>query len=642
MPMIHESAAADPQGDSRIINPDGTLTVLGETVADFLASVDFGAVVQEAEEAELTEEGVDAVIIEDGEMIDADLSEEALAVFAALDGLLEEGEKIEEARYKAMSRSALLKRMRNQRVQTADEKMRNRKARISRRRARAKLRMQRVKRTRRIGGKAELAAKRRGLGEAAANEGKGPKGKKDDEEYEDDEEDYEDVEEAVVLVPSELLDEATVALTRAGLMDQVEITDVTESHDEDGDAIDSEDVTALRMPVHVGEGLCAWLAGAELMETRTIPAEVVAEGHEDMIDYDDMADMFAEYLDGMAESADLRDRVAVAAAAKAFNEEAETINEAAFKKGDFKRIHKGKKKAAGKVGPGIVNSMLGAMIHKESIKKVKPGSGYTGGDYNKDTGYGPGTAKGIKKWLKASGRAGADGKQVAVKAVKGKSKKVLTGAKAKAANKAAAAKAAADAGAAKKAKAIAASKKITPEKMAKLKAIAAKAKGLAKGKKLAKAESHDEAVPAAKQVNESRHSSAALMGAVSRVQVNESAPTIMRSGAQPASATAHSGASMALSLLNGRLAPKPSKAIRALTEGAQVAAMAKVLPQGWQELGQDIGVLYTPKVTESVLRDAAKAAGWNKKGNNHMVHESATDAELRFLRDRMIVVAKKG
>lgn len=636
MPFANESTTPTP-------------SVIEEVLSDFLDAVDFSAVIDENVDLEvevdgnklnpLVEDGIDAVVLDDQPEF-LELTDESLAILAALDGVFS-AEELTEAAYRAVSRGNLLKRMKNARVQTADERLRNRKARINRRRNRAKLKVQRVKRARRVGRKAELAAKRRGLGEAAppANEGKGKKKDYDDEEEMDDEED-EDCDEVCLLVPSELIEDAMEALTRTGLLAEVEEVPITETEDEDGDAIDPTDYAGLVGSPAVIEALAAYLSGADLIETASVSGSALEAA--EIIDLDDLTAMLAETLDDCAEATDLPTKVAIAAFSDLFRQDAELVDEAmppggqykgTFKKGDFKKIHAGKKTTpAGKKGPEIINRMLGAMIVKGAIKKAKPGSGYTGGDYAKDKGYGPGTAPGIKAWLKKSGRtadtlggnpAGATGVKSAVKPKK--ATKVLTGSKALAANKT---KTKAVAAAAKKKKPLIKLGKVGAAGLAKLKALAAKGAALLKkgGKRSAKAE----AVVAAVQspINE--------MADMARGAMKLHEGDCIVRAAQPAATGSSPMADMARTLVAKSTAARTTPL--ALMESAPVRHLVRDLP-GWTRIGKEQGVLYAPNLTEAKIRSIAKAAGWKADGHMRMAHEAVKGGKLLFLRDRVLLEA---
>lgn len=126
--------------------------------------------------------------------------------------------------------------------------------------------------------------------------------------------------------------------------------------------------------------------GASEFEVATISGEDFAE----VVDLDDLANLFQYHVENEMPEETLEE--------KARKKVAEDILDEAkyhpYKKGDFKRIHRGG-------GAALVNRMLGAMLNKEAIQRATkgPGKGYKGGDYDKrKPGYAPGTAKGIRKW----------------------------------------------------------------------------------------------------------------------------------------------------------------------------------------------------------------------------------------------------
>jgi hypothetical protein len=164
-------------------------------------------------------------------------------------------------------------------------------------------------------------------------------------------------------------------------------------------ALDEEDGDDF---VEVEEGT----EGAQKLEVETLSGEVVAQ----LVDEDDLLAMFEHYVAAMPEDT-LEDKVRKAAFVD-IGEDA--VDEAPFKKGAFRKMHK----AGG--GPQV-KRMLMAMMNKEAIRRVPKKSGYLKGDYKKDpAGYGGGTAKGVKRWRTYLAKSKAKSAQAAKKAAKGK------------------------------------------------------------------------------------------------------------------------------------------------------------------------------------------------------------------------------
>ena len=195
--------------------------------------------------------------------------------------------------------------------------------------------------------------------------------------------------------------------------------------------------------------------GAVLGTIQTLDGETVAE----VIDMDDAANMFDYHMTEEHDASTLQGKLEAAVFSYGEVDE-DTLDE--FKKGDFKKIHKGALKTTGGSGPDMVKSMLGAMIAKGAIKRAKAaapgtpkgggksgftgqggkkGAGYRGGDYEKHgPGYGDGTDGGKKVWQKYRKRKAAE---LAKKKMKMKGKKAVSPKKKVAAKKAVAKKGAA-------------------------------------------------------------------------------------------------------------------------------------------------------------------------------------------------------
>lgn len=172
--------------------------------------------------------------------------------------------------------------------------------------------------------------------------------------------------------------------------------------------------------------------GAELGTIQTINGDVLSE----VVDLEDMESMFDYHMTNEHDASTLQGKLEAAVFSYGDVDE-ETLDE--FKKGDFKKVHKGAMKTTGGTGPKMVNRMLGAMIAKQAIKRAKAsgpgtpkkkggftnqggekGAGYRGGDYEKHgPGYGDGTEPGQKVWMKYVKRKAAELKKKSMK-IKGK------------------------------------------------------------------------------------------------------------------------------------------------------------------------------------------------------------------------------
>lgn len=171
---------------------------------------------------------------------------------------------------------------------------------------------------------------------------------------------------------------------------------------------------------------------------------MLGEDAAEFVDADDLVGMF-EWFVGQMPATTVEEKVLKAAGLRLLGEETEEVvteakegDEGAikldeakgrFKKGDFVKLHAGKKVAGtSKTGPELVKRMLVAMMQKGAIKRAgagsgytprgtgTPGKGYSGGDYKKDSGYGEGTPAGQARVAKY--KAGGKGKASAAKAVK--------------------------------------------------------------------------------------------------------------------------------------------------------------------------------------------------------------------------------
>jgi len=578
--------------ESILFDKDGVLTTEGAFVASFLATTDFGGVFESM--ADAADETVIVVAeSEDGSIDEIDLDDAALSVLAAID---------EAGTYKAMSRSAVLSRMKNARTQTADERLKNKKAAMWRRRNAGKLRLNAAKRDARVGAKAALASKRRGVAEDA-------------------------VEFTSITAGDDIAEAVLGAIKTIGLIDEAALG----GYDKDGNI-------TITVSDDIAEAIEAWMDGAAIVIGEEVGSEVLSETADEGVDLADLTEMFFDDLDEMAESESLTDRATAAAFGHYFAgqglvplEEAGLKPGQAFagtwKKGDFKKVHKGTVKSPkGKSGPELVNRMLGAMIYKGAIKRVKAGSGYTGGDYGKASGYGPGTDSGIKAWLKAAGHSadgsdvGGNPKKIGVKMVVQKNAKIVKGMKAKAAVKSAAKAAAKKADSGKKVAAV-------KGKEALLAKIRAKAGG--KKKKVAtKVES--DAAPAA-PLTEGHYGASLTAGMLKATGATPAARGVSES-------TVGNGASMAAAIIRRTGARPVYESVAPLAESNEAL---KKIGVPFVRVGEgDFGVMYTPSLTEGELRAKAKAAGFERITTAKMGHTGLTEAHLVFLRDRMLVAPK--
>jgi len=232
-----------------------------------------------------------------------------------------------------------------------------------------------------------------------------------------------------------------------GFLESVEFDDLLADEDvsefvEGVEAVGAEDADGITLI----EGATEPKEGQEFVIVETLSGEAAAA----LIDADDLHEAFVYYVGCMPEST-LSDKVAKAAAIALLGEDdaslPSNLDEASvFKKGAFRKIHSGAQKTSGgKTGPELVKRMMVAMLKKEAIKRAsKPGTGYKGGDYEKNgAGYGSGTAKGKKAVAlfkgkntakiktaakKVKGAAGAEVKlkaKAAAKAAKEKAKTAL-------------------------------------------------------------------------------------------------------------------------------------------------------------------------------------------------------------------------
>lgn len=133
----------------------------------------------------------------------------------------------------------------------------------------------------------------------------------------------------------------------------------------------------------------------EEAEIEVVPGEVAVQA----IDMDDMFAMFEYYVQNEMPTTTMEDKARKAAALYMLGEEA--LEEAPFKKGDFRKL-----RAKGPGGKDAVTRMMIAMLGKEAIKRVGKGKGYKGGGYAKDSGYAPGTPGGIKRYEKMRKKTG--------------------------------------------------------------------------------------------------------------------------------------------------------------------------------------------------------------------------------------------
>lgn len=133
------------------------------------------------------------------------------------------------------------------------------------------------------------------------------------------------------------------------------------------------------------------------VEEEMLPGVVARQ----LIDEDDLAEMFLHYLDilgerASAEDAPLEDRARLAVFESLLLDER-------FRRGAFRKARSAEGGATGM--NSTVNRMLGAMLQKGVLKRAKkPGAGYKGGDYTKGPRYRTGGTKATKRKAKAIAR----------------------------------------------------------------------------------------------------------------------------------------------------------------------------------------------------------------------------------------------
>lgn len=215
-------------------------------------------------------------------------------------------------------------------------------------------------------------------------------GKDDDEDKKDDDEDEDDEK-----------DEAaqSAAAKKDNIGDDDEYPDEKEKKKGDDDEDEADESVYGPFPIVV----------------ETLPGAVVAAA----VDEDDLFEMFKFYVSEMPLEG-LEQKARAASIVQYFDED--TMNEAVFSKGEFRKIYHGKASTPnGQRGPEIVKRMMLAMMHKQAIKRTKAspvptsskttagpagsgkkGSGYKGGGYTKAI-YGKGTPGGWKKIAKYRG-----------------------------------------------------------------------------------------------------------------------------------------------------------------------------------------------------------------------------------------------
>jgi len=408
--------------DEILYNEDGSFTLEGIAVERFLESLDYGSLVaaideglEEAEDIEYEHEPViNAVLIdEDGEaygdvplgtlglltlacLTDSDLVEairESIEEDPELtEDDLDEGddpEMLNEVKAgKTLSKTQLMKRMRNARIQTSDERRKNRKRRISRRKNRAKVKMRRRRNTRKYGRRQAMARKRRG-GTISSSEEDAWFTLHESEMSHDD----------TLLVPESLLETVLDDLAEIGLDDiDYDVTTLDEEERDEaiediardlsenekkgygGDLqkerpsktpagskgndgkpvktgratpngarypdfyspaekmVESEDWFELTLPEGVAEGYFAYVNGANVDETVSYNGDAVAEA----LDEDDIVEMFCQWLGAEgAKATTLQEKATLAAFEHLFGMDEEELDERG--KGKSKSKSKSKK-----------------------------------------------------------------------------------------------------------------------------------------------------------------------------------------------------------------------------------------------------------------------------------------------------------
>lgn len=149
--------------------------------------------------------------------------------------------------------------------------------------------------------------------------------------------------------------------------------------------------------------------GEGQLEFETLDGNIAVE----FIDEDDLAGMLKHYIRDEYPNESLTDRTVRSVfrdLTEAEDEDDDRLEERKppFKKGDFRRGPMTKVSGASKGNARKVHNqrvrMMVAMMKKGVIKRVKKGTGYKQGDYSKASGYGAGTAGGIRRYDTMSGK----------------------------------------------------------------------------------------------------------------------------------------------------------------------------------------------------------------------------------------------
>lgn len=154
---------------------------------------------------------------------------------------------------------------------------------------------------------------------------------------------------------------------------------------------------------------------------QTIPGDVLAE----VVDLDDLEMMLDYVVTHETDHESFSAKVALEALGYDVEKLVKSLEERPFKKGDFKKIHKGG-------GASRVNRMLGAMMHKQAIQRAATkGGGDDGSDYEQTPDYPEGHPQYVARYEKMAGKKKGGKKAVGGKKGAKKVAKAKKGAKPK-------------------------------------------------------------------------------------------------------------------------------------------------------------------------------------------------------------------
>lgn len=145
--------------------------------------------------------------------------------------------------------------------------------------------------------------------------------------------------------------------------------------------------------------------GVMVVEGDVIDGDIVAE----MVDEEDLYEMFIEHLNTELNPDLLEDRAIYAAFADLIDEDQLDEKKSPFKRGQFRKGPFKSAKPGGSGNAGKLHNvrarMIMAMLKKGAIKRVAKGSGYKGGDYQYDSPKGKGKPSMMKVWRKVRGKS---------------------------------------------------------------------------------------------------------------------------------------------------------------------------------------------------------------------------------------------